>query len=287
MRLPRSPRHVALSSAIAILAAACGGADGADGENGAAVRVEAGAIALAPAAGGGATVPDARSFRADAAAMIARLPRFPSRAREDAAPRLDVTGMWSATGEEAAVRVEAKLKGVDARVPIRAAIVASGRAEERNAASELARRGVDDLGKALASMFVLYGGDEAAWIRALDGAEPDEQLLALALLADGKCRAAVPAIGAVLDDPRAQVAEAAADALVAIGDRSAVPVLIAGIRRGDVRSEVRAIEAISRLGGNEARAYLEMTAIGHEIPEVRALSFGALERLEEVERKHP
>ncbi|MCK9462977.1 MAG: HEAT repeat domain-containing protein [Proteobacteria bacterium] len=284
MRLPRSPRHIALSSAVAILAAACGGADG---EKGAAVRVEAGAVALAPAAGGGATVPDARSFRADAAAMIARLPRFPARAREGAAPRLDVTGTWSATGEEAAVRVEAKLQGVDARVPIRAAIVATGRAQGRSDASELARRGVDDLGKALASMFVLYGADEAAWVRALDGAEPDEQLLALALLADGKCRAAVPAIGAVLDDPRAQVAEAAADALVAIGDWSAVPVLIAGIRRGDVRSEVRAIEAISKLGGNEARAYLEMTAIGHEIPEVRALSLDALERLEEVERKHP
>jgi hypothetical protein len=259
------------------LAAACGGDDAAS-RGGDGVAVTLGSVALAPVAGAG-TAPDAAGFEAALAAAIARLPRFPARSQAGATPRVDVTGMWDAADGEAALRIEAKLKGVDARVPILAAIVATGRAADAAAAAELARRGADDLGKALAAMFVLYGAGEAAWIRALGAAEPDEQVLALALLGDGKCRGAVPAIGAVLDDPRERVAEAAADALVAIGDEAAVPILIGAIRRNDVRSEVRAIEAISRIGGTEARAYLEMTAIGHEIPEVRALSLGALERL--------
>jgi len=269
-----------------LAATACGRGDrGAEGAA-ASVAVSPGAITFAPVAGGGAA-PDERRCAADVAAMVKRLPRFPAMAKAGATPRLDVTGMWDLEGEDAALRVEAKLKGVDTRVPIRAAIVATGRAEDPAAAADVVRRSVDDLGKALASMFALYGAGEATWIRALDAAEPDEQMLALALLGDAKCKAAIPAIGPALGDPRAQVAEAAADALVAIGDQSAVPVLIASIRRGDMRSEVRAIEAISRLGGKEARAYLEMTAIGHEIPEVRALSVGALERLRETEKKNP
>jgi HEAT repeat protein len=104
-------------------------------------------------------------------------------------------------------------------------------------------------------------------------------VLALSLLGAAKTRVAIPAIGLVLKDPRERVAESAADALVAIGDESAVPILIGAIRRNDVRSEVRAIEAISRIGGKEARAYLEMTAFGHENSEVRALSQNALARM--------
>jgi hypothetical protein len=285
----RLSSHLLLSSFVpaALLAAACGsGGAGAADSGKAPVAVSLGAVVLAPVAGA-ATAPDERAFVANAATMVARLPRFPAPALPGDAPRIDVTATWDDAEQEAGLRIEAKLKGVDARVPIRAAIVATGRVADAAAAADVVHRGVDDLGKALASMFALYGAREATWIRALDAAEPDEQLLALALLGDAKSRAAVPAIGAVLGDPREQVAEAAADALVAIGDRSAVPLLIASIRRGDVRSEVRAIEAISRLGGKEARAYLEMTAIGHEIPEVRALSLGALERLGAAEREPP
>jgi hypothetical protein len=285
MRPPSETFPHVVALAALVLSSACGQSDPAQGRD-ASVAVSLGAVAFAPVTGASAA-PDERLCEAAAAEMVARLPRFPARAQDGATPQLELTGMWDVSGGEVALRVEAKLRGVEARVPIRAAIVASGRAQDAAGAAEIVRRATGDLGKALTSMFVLYGAGEGAWIRALDAAEPDEQMLALALLGDAKSRAAVPAIGAVLGDPREQVAQAAADALVAIGDRNAVPLLIAAIRRNDVRSEVRAIEAISKLGGNEARAYLEMTAIGHEIPEVRALSANALERLGEAEKKTP
>ena len=47
----------------------------------------------------------------------------------------------------------------------------------------------------------------------------------------------------------------------------------------DLRSEVRAIEAMGRIGGEEAEAYLEMTAVGHEVPEVQALSKDLLKKM--------
>jgi HEAT repeat protein len=281
-RLP-SPFVFFAVAAVTAAIPACG--RGGDGEA-EAVAVVAGAVVLAPAAGAGAA-PDERRFAEAVRAMTGRLPRFPARALPGDRPRLDVIGTWDRIEQETALRLEAKLKGVAIEAPVRATIVATGRAPDAAAATDLVRRGVDDLGKALASLFVLYGAGEAAWVRALDAAEADEQVLALARLGEAKAKGAIPAIGAALGDPRAQVAEAAADALVAIGDESAVPVLIASIRRGDVRSEVRVIEAISKIGGKEARAYLEMTAIGHEIPEVRALSQGALERLAAAAKKAP
>ena len=91
--------------------------------------------------------------------------------------------------------------------------------------------------------------------------------------------ASIEHIGKLLSDPRPEVAEVAAQSLAEIGDERAVPVLIKSIERGDLRSQVRAIEAMAVIGGEEAEAYLEMTAKGHEIEEVRTLSFAALKKI--------
>ena len=262
----------------AVCVCACSGSETPRAAEMALVPVSAGAIVFAPVAGSLAPA-DADACRKAAAAMIARLPRLAVGESAPGAPKLDVTGMWENRGGEVALSLEAKVRGGALRVPIGAQIVATGPAGDRGTEISLVTRGLADLGEALAAMFNLYGADEAAWTRALDAAEPDEQVLALALLGEAKSRAAVPAIGAALKDPRERVAEAAADALAAIGDERAVPLLIGAIRRDDVRSEVRAIEAISRIGGKEARAYLEMTALGDELPEVRALSQSALDRM--------
>jgi hypothetical protein len=239
--------------------------------------VVAGAVVFAPVEGGLAPA-DARACKERVTAMIAHLPKLALRAAAPNAPRLDVTGLWDSRGGEVVLSLEAKVRSAALRVPLGAQIVATGPAGDRAAEIGLVSRGVGDLGAALAALFALYGADEEAWLRALKAAEADEQVLALALLGEAKSRRAIPAIGAVLKDPRERVAEAAADALVAIDDERAVPILIGSIQRGDVRSEVRAIEAISRIGGKEARAYLEMTALGHELAEVRALSQAALDR---------
>ncbi len=275
MRLTRSP---VLLAVVAATTFACSGSGAHGAAETALVPVSAGAIVFAPVAGGLAPA-DAAACKRAAAAMVARLPRLAVSASAQGAPKLDVTGMWENQGGEVALSLEAKVRGTTLRVPIGVQIVATGSAGDRGAEVALVARGLGDLGQALTSMFDLYGADEAAWLRALDAAEPDEQVLALSLLGEARSRAAVPAIGAALKDPRERVAEAAADALAAIGDERAVPLLIGSIQRDDVRSEVRAIEAISRIGGKEARAYLEMTAMGDELPEVRALSQSALDRM--------
>lgn len=272
---PTRPRaHLLAVAALAAgLPAACSPVEG-EG----AAAVSPGAVVFSPVAGGLAPR-DAGECARRASEMISRLPAIALGDGAAAPPKVDLTGLWESAGGEVVLSLEAKLRSPALRVPVGAHVVATGRAADRDAEIALVARGLEDVGRALASLFALYGGGEAAWIRALDAAEPDEQVLALSLLGDAKSRAAIPAVGRALKDPRERVAEAAADALVAIGDESAVPVLIGSIGRDDLRSEVRVIEAISRIGGKEARAYLEMTAYGHEIAEVRSLSRSALDRM--------
>ena len=164
-------------------------------------------------------------------------------------------------------------------VPLEAGVVFSGESPDEGAAGELMGKAVEELGRSLSSQFALWGGSVEARRRALQSPEPDEQILAMRLLARDKVTSAMEAISQLLSDPREQVAEAAADALAEMGDERAVPLLIRAIDHKDLRSEVRAIEAMARIGGSEAAAYLEMTAQGHELSEVRELSGAALERL--------
>ncbi|MCP4605933.1 MAG: HEAT repeat domain-containing protein [Proteobacteria bacterium] len=157
-------------------------------------------------------------------------------------------------------------------IPLKTGIAATGKATDKEKANSLVRAGLNDLAASIKGLFKLVDAEPDRLIRALDSPEPDEQVLALKLLGIQKINKGVPEIARLLDDPRLKVAETAADTLAEIGDEQAVSLLIAAIRRGDLRSEVRAIEAMGRIGGKEAEAYLEMTAVGHEIPEVRHLS---------------
>jgi hypothetical protein len=283
MRPKRSPRAL-LILAVPSIAALLHACSAGDGGRAAPTAVSAGAVVFSPSAGSLAPS-DAKACERMAAEMIARLPKIAVAPSPSGPPTVDVTGIWENTGGEVVLSLEGKVRSSTLRVPVGTHVVASGRAGDRDGEIAIVSRGLGDLGRALGALFSLYGGDEAAWIRSLDAAEADEQVLALGLLGDARSRAAIPAIGRALKDPRERVAEAAADALVAIGDESAVPVLIGAIGRDDLRSEVRAIEAISKIGGKEARAYLEMTAAGHEIPEVRTLSQSALERMASERRK--
>ncbi len=163
--------------------------------------------------------------------------------------------------------------------PIKTGIAALSSVKNEATARAFVEKGVGDLRDAFKGLLMLVNADPDRLIRALDSAEPDEQVLACTLLGKRKVLTAVPAIGKLLDDPREQVVEAAAEALAQIGDEKAVPFLINGMRRRNLRSEVRAIEAMGRIGGQEAEAYLEMTAIGHEVPEVRILSKSLLQKL--------
>ena len=192
--------------------------------------------------------------------------------------RLVLKGSLSEVKGEGAFIVEAFIRG-GLPIPLSTGLLAMGPISDSKSEAKLLDKGLVDLRYALKSLLKLCDGDIQMWRRALDSAEPDEQIFAARLLANAKQAVAVEPIAALLSDPRPQVAEAAADALGEIGDERAVPLLINSIKHGDLRSEVRAIEAMSRIGGKEAKAYLEMTANGHEIDQVRKLSAAALSRI--------
>ncbi len=181
-------------------------------------------------------------------------------------------------GEDSLV-LEANIISKELQTPLRAGISATGKATNNKEMSLLVEKGLADLADSLKGLFKLVDAEPSRLIKALDSPEPDEQILALKLLGLKKARKAVSTIARLLTDPREQVAETAAEVLAEIGDEQAVPLLISAIQRGDLRSEVRAIEAMGRIGGAEAIAYLEMVAIGHEISEVRRLSKSLLKQI--------
>jgi hypothetical protein len=220
-------------------------------------------------------------FEESVRGLVAGLPRLPGWAGEGvlhADATLDVEDDGKGTGEGRIV-LTARLKAPGLGFPVRADVVATGPASRREARALLVEKAVADAGKAMTDLARLLGAGEVELGLALSSPEPDVQILALRLLARLKAKGEIEPIAALLGDPREPVAEAAADALAAISDARAVPLLIRSVRRGDLRSEVRAIEAMGRIGGSEAEAYLEMTAQGHEVPEVRVISRAMLDKL--------
>ncbi len=195
--------------------------------------------------------------------------------------KVSVSGALKIVGDGASLVLAIKMHLAGHMKPFETGIEAVGSAGDEKQAESLVNQALSDLAHAVKNLSALAAGNEAALIAALDAAEPDEQLLALKILGHKKTASAVPAIGLLLEDPRIIVQESAAEALARIGDERAVPLLIAAIKRYDIRSEVRAIEAMGRIGGEEARAYLEMTATGHDIPEVRKMSAALLDNMNE------
>jgi len=275
MRLARTALLRSLTQLTAVLALACGSEAEPAKPDAPPPGAELGRVswsAVGPAA--------AALGRVDAtAAAREALVGIPSPEPTIAGARLDLEGALDTTAGEGALMLEARFAAAPGGLDITATLAAAGPAQQPEEARALLRKGLGDLASALGGLARLTRGRPADWTGALASAEPDEQRLAAMLLGRGRVREAVPRLAELLTDPREPVAEAAADALVAIGDRAAVPLLIGSIRRGDLRSEVRVIEALARLGGAEAEAYLEMTAGGHEVEEVRNLSERALTNL--------
>jgi hypothetical protein len=176
-----------------------------------------------------------------------------------------------------------RLVGIPFRIEIQ--VIGRGQASDEETTHRLSTSALADLRTAVARHLTLVEAQTERLVRGLNAAEADEQLLCARLLGLRRDKSAIVALGTLLGDPREAVADTAAEALVEIGDQAAVPVLISGIRRGDLRSEVRAIEAMARLGGKEARAYLEMTAQGHPHPEVQSLSRSWLQRMDQAKRR--
>jgi hypothetical protein len=140
------------------------------------------------------------------------------------------------------------------------------------AIDEAVRLGLADAARAVREMLHLVHASKSRLTEALSSPELDIQLFAAALIGEKKIASAAEPLCRMLNDPREEAAEAAAEALKKVATPASVPLIIQSIAKKNLRSEVRAMEVIAAVGGSEAEAYLEMTAMGHEVPEVRALS---------------
>jgi hypothetical protein len=91
--------------------------------------------------------------------------------------------------------------------------------------------------------------------------------------------AEAPTLLALLNGPDEPLRDAALGALILLRDQRAVTVLTRERSFHDRREMLKILEAISRIGGNEARDYLSFVAQSHDDPEIRELARAASERL--------
>jgi hypothetical protein len=262
-------------ASIALLAGCGRGSESEVGKTGRAQPVEVGAVSVTQ----GGSFPhglDDSSFeqlaRESLSGLLAPTAHPPS-------GKLIVQGAVLRLDEGVQVALSAGLRLVGLPFRLEVHVVGRGPAKGNDEALKVATAALVDLRAAMARHLALVEALPDRLVRGLDAAEADEQILCARLLGLRQERMAMGAVGRLLGDPREAVADAAAGALVDMGDQAAVPVLIASIKRGDLRSEVRAIEAMAGLGGPEAQAYLEMTAKGHPHPEVQNLSQFWLSRM--------
>ncbi|MBN2716716.1 MAG: HEAT repeat domain-containing protein [Deltaproteobacteria bacterium] len=136
-----------------------------------------------------------------------------------------------------------------------------------------------DLQRGLASHIRICNGTAKRWVAALKSPEPDEQILALSLLQQYRKKFAASKVIELLNDPRIEVGQAAVEAASELADQRHANRIIEIAQGGGIEVEARCIQVLSRIGGEDAVAWLEMLALGHQNSQMRELSFNALKRL--------
>jgi hypothetical protein len=141
-------------------------------------------------------------------------------------------------------------------------------------------RAVGDVVRGLGAQVQLSRGDAQALVAALQSSDEDLQKEAVRLASERRERAAVlPLIALLKGDDRA-ARDRAIGALGAIGDLRAVRPLTEVAHFRDVGDLPKILDALAAIGGDEARAYLEFVASGHDNREVRELAKEALGHLD-------
>lgn len=112
---------------------------------------------------------------------------------------------------------------------------------------------------------------------ARDGGEL--RLQAIRVVAARNLRGEVPALLDLLNDPDERTRDTALGALIQMRERGAVPVLTRSRSFKDARELRKVIEAVSVIGGDEARSFLEFVADTNDDPETRRLAAEARARL--------
>lgn len=242
------------------------------------------------------TAPDPRLWRPDAD-ELERLVRTAMRdpavgwggdARGSRKLRAEIALVRSDVGERGVLRAEIVLRLDPADAAGDAPIEASGIVEKsyatRAAVNEAfvrrhLERGLRDVAQGLFAQVHLLVGDPRGLLAALLGNDAPLREAAIRAAATRRERAAVPALIKLLGHADEEVSDAAIGALVAIGDRRAVRPLCERSNLGDARGVAKVLDAIASLGGEEARAYLELVGSGHDDPAIKAMAREALDRL--------
>jgi hypothetical protein len=140
------------------------------------------------------------------------------------------------------------------------------------------QKALGDVLQALDEQAHLVVASNDGLIAALEHGEPDVRVMAARTLGTRQATEAVEPLCAMLKREKNQVGEAAVGALAALRQQKAVPCLIqwAG---SDLRRLVVTMEPLSAIGGQEAQAFLEMIASGHDDPRIRRAAEEALRRM--------
>jgi hypothetical protein len=155
-----------------------------------------------------------------------------------------------------------------------------GRPEDLGAAAlSLVECALGQAARGLAEKQAVRRGDESAVLMALESSDPSLRQVAFATIAERELRSAVPRLLELLHSEDELVRDSAIGALVALREPRAVPALAQLAEFRDLDLMRRVIDAIGAIGGDEARAWLELVASGHEVQAVRDLAGEALARL--------
>ena len=207
--------------------------------------------------------------------------------------RAEIALSRSDVGERGVLRAEILLHLDASDAPNDGPVEASGIVEksyDSRAAVDAAfvrrhlERGLRDVAEGLLAQVHLRVGDPQMLVVALEGTDASLREAAIQAAAMRREAKAVPALIKLLGHQDEQVSDAAIGALVAIGDRRAVRPLCERSNLGDVRGMARVLDAIASLGGDEARAYLELVGSGHDDPTLKAMAREALDRMDRHRR---
>ncbi len=109
-------------------------------------------------------------------------------------------------------------------------------------------------------------------LNALGSEDPALRSIALEAVKVHQIRAAVPRLLVMLESPDVMVREGAIGALVVLREERAVAPLTRLASFRDVEMLRSTIDAVGRIGGDEARAWLELVASGHDDPAIRRMA---------------
>lgn len=197
----------------------------------------------------------------------------------DNVPALYVRGSLRTDEQGSVMILEARFLFGGSNVPAKVIIMGSVEGTTEKKRKRLLSGVLQDMKSGLASNIRICNGNHHTWIAALNSPEADEQILALKLLKNQGKSTAAPEVINLLNDPRSEVGVAATETAAVLANRAHVAQIIDIAKTGGIEVEARCVQVLSRIGGADAIAYLEMLAVGHENPQLRELSFNALKRL--------